>query len=479
MLEKINPTDRYDIGVFNRNFKIIEDTINEIKEETGTKTSQEVYEETRPTDWLSMPMPQDDELYLLFHIPDGLSSLIAFTATCTGSYTVETGTMLNGVYVGQTSQVIASGVKYEAELFAADYGNLTSDGFKQVMIKVSGTDIKTWAPQMHSKKTLPANFADWNIVEISGRLPSTTSISCGSNSSVQALSKLMFFSLYGTNQIISASYMFSNCYGLRTIPALDTSNVTGMTYMFQNCYGLQTIPILDTSKVTNMYYMFVNCRSLQAIPMLNTSNVINMSYMFRYCYGLQTIPALDTSKVTNMSYMFSYCCALRTIPILDTSSVTNMEYMFQNCYGLQTIPMLDTSSVTSMSYMFSGCKALHTVPEMNTEKVTNMSYMFSNNDALRTIPQFSTAQVTSMAYMFNNCYALQSILLDPTVTGWAGTAISPTNCSLSHQAIIDFFNSLPTITSAKAITLTGNPGASELTDADKAIATQKGWTLTL
>ena len=84
-----------------------------------------------------------------------------------------------------------------------------------------------------------------------------------------------------------------------------------------------------------------------------------------------------------------------------------------------------------------------------------------------------------MSNMFNSCNYLTSITLDNTVTGWAGYAISLRGCSLSHAAIVAFFNSLPTITSAKAITLTGNPGVSELTDAEKAIAIGKGWTLTL
>ena len=48
----------------------------------------EVYNTTRPSDWLSMPTPADNEMYLLFHIPDGFSSLLAFTVTCTGNYTV-------------------------------------------------------------------------------------------------------------------------------------------------------------------------------------------------------------------------------------------------------------------------------------------------------------------------------------------------------------------------------------------------------
>ena len=295
----------------------------------------EVYNNTRPSDWLSMPTPADNEMYLLFHIPNGFSSLLAFTVTCTGNYTVALGSVSDGAFVQMSSTTVASGSKYEAELFAYDYGNLTSDGHKQVMVKVSGTDILTWAPSTHSKKTSPTNFAGWNIVEISCNLPSGTSVACGNSTGNSALKKLRYFAWYGKN------------------------------------------------------------------------------------------------AVTNMSSMFNGCRSLTAIPQMDTSSATDMSGMFISCTSLTAIPQLDTSAVTNMNNMFNGCNSL------------------------------------------------TAITLNNTVTGWAGYAISLSDCSLSHAAIVAFFNSLPTITSAKAITLTGNPGVSELTNAEKAIATGKGWTLTL
>ena len=295
----------------------------------------EVYNTTRPSDWLPMPTPADNEMYLLFHIPDGFSSLLAFTVTCTGNYTVALGSVSDGAFVSVSSTTVASGSKYETELFADDYGNLTSDGHKQVMVKVSGTDILTWAPSTHSKKTSPSNFAGWNIVEIACRLPSGTSVACGSSTGNSALKKLRYFAWYGKNMVTDMDYMFSSCYSLTAIPALDTSSVTSMAWMFFRCDSLTAIRQIDTSAVTNM-----------------------------------------------------------------------------------------------------------------------------NN-------------------MFGKCTSLTSIALDNTVTGWAGYAISLSDCSLSHAAIVAFFNSLPTLISIKTITLTGNPGVSELTDAEKAIATGKGWTLTL
>ena len=343
----------------------------------------EVYNNTRPSDWLPMPTPADNEMYLLFHIPNGVSSLLAFTVTCTGNYTVALGTVSGGSFVTSSSVDIASGSKYETELFADDYGNLTSDGHKQVMVKVSGTDILTWAPSTHSKKTSPSNFAGWNIVEIACRLPSGTSVACGNSTQNSALKKLRYFTWHGKNA------------------------------------------------VTNMRYMFNSCNSLTAIPQMATSAVTNMSNMFGACYSLTAIPQMDTSAVTDMSNMFN------------------------NCDSLTAVPQMDTSAVTNMSNMFNGCNSLTAVSQMDTSAATNMSNMF------------------------NGCNYLTAITLNNTVTGWAGYAISLSDCSLSHAAIVAFFNSLPTITSAKAITLTGNPGVSELTDAEKAIAIGKGWTLTL
>ena len=391
----------------------------------------EVYNTTRPSDWLSMPTPADNELYLLFHIPDGFSSLLAFTVTCTGNYTVALGSVSDGAFVQMRSTTVASGSKYETELFANGYGNLTSDGHKQVMVKVSGTDILTWAPSKHSKKTSPSNFAGWNIVEISCNLPSGTSVACGSSSGNISLKKLRYFAWYGKNAVTNMSSMFINCYSLTAIPQMDTSAVTDMSSMFDFCYSLTAIPQMDTSAVTNMLQMFSNCYSLTAIPQMDTSAATNMANMFYSCSSLTAIPQMDTSAVTNMSSMFRVCNSLTAVPQMDTSAVTDMSSMFNSCYSLTAIPQIDTSAVTDMSSMFY------------------------------------------------SCYSLTAIAFNGSVTGWAGYAISLSDCSLSHAAIVAFFNSLPTITSAKAITLTGNPGVSELTAAEKAIATGKGWTLTL
>ena len=511
----------------------------------------EVYNNTRPSDWLTMPTPEDNEIYLLFHIPDGASSLLAFSVSCTGNYVVELGTVSDGNFVQLSSTTVQSGKTYEAELFADDYGNITTTGKRQVMIKISGTAISQWIPKTHSKKKRPSNFAQWNIVEVACRLSNGNKFQVGNNSGNTALRYIQYFSWYGENKLTSMSNMFSNCKSLMSIlslntqnvtrcdscfngcssliaiPQLNTSSITNMSNMFNGCRSIACIPEMDTTNVTNMSQTFLGCYSLVKIPTMNTQNVTNMSKMFSDCFSVTSIPALNTKAVTNMNRMFAGCYSLTSIESLDTSSVIDIGYLFYNCCSLVSIPEMDTRNVVTMQGTFSKCFSLKTIPNMNTKKVTNMSSMFNECGSLINIPAMDTNLVTDMSYMFNGCYsltsipqmdtqlvtsmsnmfiycycltsipmlnttkvtnmtnafsscfALSSVLLDASISDWAGCSFSLGDCSLPYASIIALFNSLPTITSTATITLTGNPGASELTDADKLIATEKGWTLTL
>ena len=175
-----------------------------------------------------------------------------------------------------------------------------------------------------------------------------------------------------------------------TIPyTIDTSKMSSMRNLFyysnMNNGKLKSIPQLDTSNVTDMGYMFHNCSLLESIPQLDTSNVTNMEYMFYNCICLTTIPQLDTSNVTNMSHMFygylTYS-KLESIPQLDTSNVTNMSYMFKDCVKLESIPKLDTSNVTDMRDTFNGCKKLTTIQELDMSSISVCNYIFANCNLL-------------------------------------------------------------------------------------------------
>ena len=185
------------------------------------------------------------------------------------------------------------------------------------------------------------------------------------------------------------------------------------------------------------------------IKLWDASNVTNMERMFSNCVSLTSIPQLDTSKVTNMSYMFYSCGSLTSIPQLDTSKVTNMGYMFRNCESLTSIPLLDCSSVTSTSDIFS-YSTLSNLTDIGGFKNLKVSW---NNYFLNSVPN---ATVESLMNVINNLWDWTDYP-DGKVTNPDGTVVS---YGTTHT--LKF----------------GKTNLNKLTAEQKAVATNKGWTLT-
>ena len=147
--------------------------------------------------------------------------------------------------------------------------------------------------------------------------------------------------------------------------------------------------------------------------------------MFYYCSKLATVPLFDTKNVTDMSYMFYYCSKLATVPLFDTSKVTNMGYMFYECSKLATVPLFDTSNVTNMGYMFYECSSLETIHMININANLDIS----------------------------------------------------SSTKFTREALIEIIGNLVARTSGNKTLTMGATNLAKLTDEDKAIATNKGWTL--
>ena len=208
------------------------------------------------------------------------------------------------------------------------------------------------------------------------------------------------------------------------IPFGETSNVTDMNNMFYHCSNLTSVPLFDTSKVTNMNNMFSNCSSLTSVPLFDTSKVTNMNNMFYYCSNLTSVPLFDTSKVTYMNGMFSNCSRLTSVPLFDTSKVTYMNDMFYYCSRLTSVPSFDTSKVTNMNDMFSGCSSLETIHMLNIGASLDIHY----------------------------------------------------STKFTREALLEIIGNLKTVTSTKTLKM-GSTNLAKLTDEDKTVATNKGWTL--
>lgn len=252
-------------------------------------------------------------------------------------------------------------------------------------------------------------------------------------------------------------------------------NERGLNYLFHLYQGTEitTLAYEDTENFTDFSRMFDHSQKLISAPRINTSNATNMSGMFYYCPYMTDIQKFDTSSVTNMSYMFAECSSLKTIPQLDTSNVANMASMFSGCRKLDSIPQLDTSSVTSMNRMFYDCSSLETIPQLDTSKVTDMSYMFCGCSSLISVPPLDASNVTNLNYIFaNSCRQLKSILM----YGMKVSFLISLSTQFEESDLVTILNNLATVTSTQTLTM-GSTNLAKLTDEEKAIATNKGWTL--
>ena len=177
----------------------------------------------------------------------------------------------------------------------------------------------------------------------------------------------------------------------------------------------------------------------------------NSNYLF-FGYQGTSVDGLivydDTSNVTNMSDMYAYCYNLTTVPLLNTSNVTNMNQMFYKCYNLTAIPLFDTSKVINMASMFKECTNLTTIPALDVSNAENLSQIF------------------------NQCTSLKSILMTGMKTGFTISA----STKFERTDLVTILNNLATVTDTKTLTM-GATNLAKLTDEDKAIATNKGWTL--
>ena len=150
-------------------------------------------------------------------------------------------------------------------------------------------------------------------------------------------------------------------------------------------------------------------------------------------------------------------------------------YLFSGYGGTSVEGLIssnDTANVTNMRNMFYFCKSLQTIPQLDTSKVTTMEFMFYYCRKLTSIPRLDASSCTDFNNMLHNCSSLTSIGL----YGFT-RSIDISNTALGHDAIVAFLNQAGTAYNSSQNITMGSDKLALLSDEEKAIATNKGWTL--
>lgn len=150
-----------------------------------------------------------------------------------------------------------------------------------------------------------------------------------------------------------------------------------------------------------------------------------------------------------------------------------MNQMFDGCGELVSAPMINLSEVKSTNQMFAHCSSLAEVPLYDLTSATDISSMFSNCSSLVTVPKLNIANVTNTGYAFYYCSNLETIHM---ININANLDIHYST-KFTREALLEIIGNLKAQTSGTKTLTMGATNLAKLTDEDKKIATDKGWTL--
>lgn len=234
---------------------------------------------------------------------------------------------------------------------------------------------------------------------------------------------------------------------------------------------------------TKWGYMFYDGYRLELLPYLkyeDTSNVTDMSYAFCYAFDtadkVKTIPKLDTSNVTTFEECFSQCKHLKTFPDFNLSNSTNCYRMFMTCVRLTDVPDLDLGKVETVNSMFYQNSGLAHVGHLDTRNCTNFSSMFYYASWVAEIKSINLTNATTASNMFYRCERLKNI----TFVGSIPVSLNLSASTLiTYESLMSAINALTDRTGEETVTILtlGTTNLAKITDEEKAIATEKGWTL--
>lgn len=276
----------------------------------------------------------------------------------------------------------------------------------------------------------------------------------------------------------NANYLFYEYQGTSVdglIQYNDTENVEEISRTFYSSKVVK-VPELNTSKVKNFSYALAYS-SINEFPNWNFSNAEDISYLLSQCKSLKTDIVINNLSKLSGDYCLNGICkqnAVKSVTLndLNPDMVYTLDNAFFDCGWLQNVSLNTTTGVPmkvkSMSETFNYSSQLKTLPLMDLTRCNRFSITGCNS--LKSIPAYDLSNVTSIN--ISNLYALEEF----HATGMKVSFNISSSTKFTREALVEILNNLATITTTQTLTM-GATNLAKLTDEDKLIATNKGWTL--
>ena len=250
---------------------------------------------------------------------------------------------------------------------------------------------------------------------------------------------------------------------------------TSLQAMWNNCYDLESLEFdgIDTSgwAVTSMYSTWGSCLSLRSLDVSawNTTgwSVSSLGNTWFNCRSLESLDlsGWDTTnwQVATMASAWNNCNALRTLDVTDWNTtnwpITNAQSAWSYCYCLESLDLSgwDTAG-WPMGNIYGAWSACTRIRTLNLSGWNTTGWTATNLSAFNGMTNLADFDFSGM-----DIFARANVVLSDSQ-------------GYSVEAIVRFFNGLPTASGTRTITL-GSVNLNKLTAEEKAIATDKGYTL--
>ena len=189
---------------------------------------------------------------------------------------------------------------------------------------------------------------------------------------------------------------------------------------------------------------------------------------------------VDWSKV-KVDSCFNNCVRLTSVslPAGFGSAAGALTNCFSFCYALASVslPAGFGQNATSVGFCFRSCSTLTSLslPAGFGQNATDVQWCFAQCTSLVSLalPTGFAQNATSTSECFASCGSLTDVIGNPNFK--VSFSLSGSK-KLTHDSLMVFINGLQTVTTSQTLTL-GSTNLAKLTDAEKKVATDKGWTL--
>lgn len=217
-------------------------------------------------------------------------------------------------------------------------------------------------------------------------------------------------------------------------------------------------------------------KRLRYVRFVGNGNGAITGTAYACCRSLLIVSAeKEQTPVGNATYMF-YQTTMTAIS--DTLLVSGISYNYAfSATGSTLVPpekVFIPSGAVSLFRNSAVCKV--DMSYIDTSQCSDLSYLFYTTN-VKEVVNLNISAMTNATNMFRYSYLRRLTFAGETTPG--GWTIDLQNGKMTHNSLVEMINSLPLAATAATISIPGNPGASELTDEEIAVATAKNWTVTI